>query len=160
MASDQIAIRIVTESDLNEWLRLRKLLWDENADEDHRREMFEIIGHNETQLVAVADAGQGRLVGFLEASIRPFAEDCLTDFVGYLEGWYVEPEYRRSGIGRRLVAFAEQWARAKGCSEMGSDSEIGNETSVSAHLGLGYQITSRLVHFRKLLTKSAELPFK
>ncbi|MEW6362286.1 MAG: GNAT family N-acetyltransferase [Pyrinomonadaceae bacterium] len=151
MASDQIAIRIVTESDLNEWLRLRKLLWDENADEDHRNEMFEIIGHGDTQLVAVADAGQGRLVGFLEASIRPFAEDCLTDFVGYLEGWYVEPEFRRTGIGRRLVAFAEQWAKAKGCSEMGSDAEIGNETSISAHLGLGYQITSRLVHFRKVL---------
>lgn len=151
MASDQIAIRIVTESDLNEWLRLRKLLWDENADEDHRNEMFEIIGHGDTQLVAVADAGQGRLVGFLEASIRPFAEDCLTDFVGYLEGWYVEPEFRRTGIGRRLVAFAEQWAKTKGCSEMGSDAEIGNETSISAHLGLGYQITSRLVHFRKVL---------
>ncbi|MCV4567098.1 GNAT family N-acetyltransferase, partial [Escherichia coli] len=73
------------------------------------------------------------------------------DFVGYLEGWYVEPEFRRTGIGRRLVAFAEQWAKAKGCSEMGSDAEIGNETSISAHLGLGYQITSRLVHFRKVL---------
>lgn len=151
MASDQIAIRQVAEPDLNEWFRLRRLLWDENAEEDHKSEMVEIIGHSDTQLVAVADAGGGRLVGFLEASIRPYAEDCITDFVGYLEGWYVEPEFRRRGIGRRLVAFAEQWAKAKGCTEMGSDAEMGNEMSIAAHLGLGYSVTSRLVHFRKLL---------
>ncbi|MER3431812.1 MAG: aminoglycoside 6'-acetyltransferase [Blastocatellia bacterium] len=149
MSADQIAIRNVSESDLNEWFRLRTLLWDENAEDDHRKEMYDIIGHSDTQLVAVADIGNGRLVGFLEASIRPFAEDCLTDFVGYLEGWYVEPEFRRRGIGRRLVAFAEQWAKSKGCTEMASDAEIGNEASVSAHLGLGYNVTARLVHFRK-----------
>jgi aminoglycoside 6'-N-acetyltransferase I len=149
MTADEIAIRNVSESDLNEWFRLRTLLWDENAEDDHRKEMYDIIGHSDTQLVAVADLGGGRLVGFLEASIRPFAEDCLTDYVGYLEGWYVEPEFRRRGIGRRMVAFAEQWAKSKGCIEMASDAEIGNDTSISAHLGLGYSITARLVHFRK-----------
>jgi aminoglycoside 6'-N-acetyltransferase I len=144
-------VRPLRESDLDEWLRLRKLLWDETADEDHKAEMIDILDHHESQFVLFADAGSNRLVGFLEASIRPFVEDCHTDHVGYLEGWFVEPEFRKQGIGRELVRQAETWALEKGCTEMASDAEIGNDTSLEAHLNLGYQETSRLVHLRKEL---------
>ena len=152
MAGTEYAVRRLRESDLDEWLRLRRLLWDENENEDHRSEMLDIIGHPETQLVLVADDGTGRLIGFLEASIRPFAEDCETDHVGYLEGWFVEPDQRRKGIGRELVAAAERWARQNGCTEMASDAEVGNERSITAHASLGYKETSRLVHLRKELS--------
>jgi len=54
-------------------------------------------------------------VGFAELSIRAYVEDCMTDHVGYLEGWYVVPEARRRGIGRALVVAAEDWARQQGC---------------------------------------------
>lgn len=144
-------VRPLRETDLDEWLRLRKLLWDENDDGEHRSEMLDILGHPESQLVLVADSGSGRILGFLEASIRLFAEDCETDHVGYLEGWYVEPDHRQNGVGRELVASAERWAKQKGCREMASDAEIGNEMSISAHGRLGYKETSRLVHFRKEL---------
>lgn len=151
MAETNFAVRPLRESDLNEWFRLRKLLWDENADDDHRAEMLDILGHADSQLVLVADSGNGKLVGFLEASIRPFVEDCVTDHVGYLEGWFVEPEHRVLGIGRELVKAAEHWAKQKGCTEMASDAEIGNEKSLAAHTKLGYQVTSRLIHLRKEL---------
>ena len=152
MPETNYAVRPVRESDLNEWFRLRKLLWDENDDGDHRSEMLDILGHPESQLVLVADAGNGELIGFLEASIRPFVEDCETDHVGYLEGWYVLPENRQSGVGGELVRNAENWARQKGCSEMASDAEVGNDGSLTAHTRLGYEVTSRLVHLRKELT--------
>lgn len=149
MTPAKIAVRPLRETDLNDWFRLRKTLWDETADDDHKSEMMDILDHPESQLVLFADLGSGRLVGFLEASIRPFVEDCETDHVGYLEGWYVEPAFRKMGIGRELVRQAEAWARDKGCTEMASDAEIGNEGSLSAHLNLGYNETSRLVHLRK-----------
>jgi aminoglycoside 6'-N-acetyltransferase I len=149
MTETERAVRPLRENDLEEWLRLRKLLWDVNDSEDHRHEMFQILGHPESQLVLVADAADGRLIGFLEASIRPFAEDCATDHVGYIEGWFVEPEHRLKGIGRRLVTFAENWARQMGCAEMASDTEVGNDGGVVAHTSLGYKETSRLVHMRK-----------
>jgi aminoglycoside 6'-N-acetyltransferase I len=95
--------------------------------------------------------GNGRLAGFLEASIRPHAEDCETENVGYLEGWFVDSPYRRLGIGRRMVEAAEQWARTKGCREMASDAEVNNAASQHAHANLGYTETSRLVHLRKEL---------
>ncbi|MBX7171240.1 MAG: GNAT family N-acetyltransferase [Pyrinomonadaceae bacterium] len=142
-------IRPVIENDFTEWFRLRKILWDELSDEEHREEMLDIIEHTETQLVLVAQGENGRLVGFLEASIRPFVEDCNSENVGYLEGWFVEMLYRQFGIGGKLVKAAELWAKNKGCEEMASDSEVGNELSLKAHLGLGYEITSKLVHLRK-----------
>jgi aminoglycoside 6'-N-acetyltransferase I len=149
MTQQNYNVRPVKERDINEWFRLRKLLWDESSDEEHKTEMLDIYEHSDSQLVLVAETDNGNLIGFLEASIRPFVEDCHTDHVGYLEGWFVEEEYRRYGVGRRLVRSAENWARSKGCTEMASDSEIGNDLSLKAHLNLGYDETSRLVHLRK-----------
>lgn len=149
MIEQKFNVRPIQEKDISEWFRLRKSLWDESTDEEHQVEMRDILEHEETQLVLVAETNTGRLIGFLEASIRPFVEDCHTDHVGYLEGWFVEPEFRQHGIGRILVQSAENWARRKGCEEMASDSEIGNDLSLKAHLNLGYEETSRLVHLRK-----------
>jgi aminoglycoside 6'-N-acetyltransferase I len=151
MASPQLIVRPIAEKDLSEWFRLRQKLWDATSEDDHQTEMLGILDHSDTQLVVVADADEGKLAGFLEASIRPFVEDCESDNVGYLEGWFVEPEYRRRGLGRALVNAAEEWAREKGSTEMASDAEIGNEESIAAHAQLGYEETSRLVHLRKEL---------
>jgi len=151
MASQEFIIRPLDESDLAEWLRLRSLLWDQSNEDDHKAEMVDIIEHADSQFVAVADRGNGELAGFLEASIRSHVEDCETENVGYLEGWFVEEGSRRFGLGTGLVAAAEDWARHKGCTEMASDAEVGNDVSEKAHQSLGYVETSRLVHFRKEL---------
>lgn len=149
MTVKNFRIRRLQKKDLSEWFRLRKLLWDESTDEEHKVEMVDIYEHTDLQLVLVAETEDESIIGFLEASIRPFVEDCHTDHVGYLEGWFVEPEYRRNGIGQKLVEQAEKWARSKGCEEMASDSEIDNDSSSGAHQKLGYTETSRLVHWRK-----------
>jgi len=151
MESPQFIVRPISEKDLSEWFRLRRKLWDATSDDDHKAEMLDILDHSDTQLVVVADSGNGKLGGFLEASIRPFVEDCESDNVGYLEGWFVDPEYRRQGLGGMLVFAAEEWAKRRGCTEMASDAELGNEMSLAAHTQLGYQETSRLVHLRKEL---------
>ncbi len=152
MAEIEYKIRPLDESDLSEWLRLRTLLWDQTDEEDHREEMVDIIEHSDSQLVVVAQRGDGKLIAFLEASIRHYAEDCETDNVGYLEGWYVDADFRQYGIGRALVGYAEEWARSHGCTEMASDAEVGNKVSLEAHARLGYSETSRLVHLRKELS--------
>jgi aminoglycoside 6'-N-acetyltransferase I len=149
MTGQNYRVRHLVANDASEWFRLRKLLWDELTDEEHRAEMLDIYEHYETQLILVAEIENGKLIGFLEASIRPFVEDCHSENVGYLEGWFVENDYRKNGVGRRLVREAENWAREKGCTEMASDSEVGNDLSLAAHQSLGYEETSRLVHLRK-----------
>src|SRR5438045_7079856 len=113
MADNDLTIRPLAESDLGEWLRLRQLLWDQSSEDDHKSEMVGIIENADSQFVAVADAGGGELAGFLEASIRSHVEDCVTENVGYLEGWYVDIAYRQRGVGAALVTAAAEWARKK-----------------------------------------------
>ena len=149
MNQENFRVRGLEGQDIEQWARLRKHLWDGITDDENKIEMTGIYEHSDTQLVLVVESSEGHLIGFLEASIRPFVEDCSSENVGYLEGWWVEPDYRRNGIGRNLVKKAEEWARQKGCSEMASDSEFGNELSLEAHLELGYEESSRLVHLRK-----------
>ena len=72
--------------------------------------------------------------------------------MGYVEGWYVDADVRHQGIGRRLMAAAEQWSVAQGCKEMASDTQIENEVSLTAHQALGFEESSRAVHLRKRLT--------
>ena len=103
--------------------------------------------------VLIAEHEDGTLLGFAELSIRTYAEDCVTDRVAYLEGWYVRPEARRQGVGRALIDAAEQWARAQGCTEFGSDALIDNEISAAAHRALGFTETVQIRGFRKQLVE-------
>lgn len=50
----------------------------------------------------------------MEASIRPFVEECTTQPVGDVEGWFVDPDMRKRMIGNQLVQAAEAWAAAHG----------------------------------------------
>ena len=90
-------------------------------------------------------------VGFLEVWLREYAEGASSSPVGYLEGWFVEPEFRCKGIGRSLVLAGEEWARQAGCTEMASDSEVDNVGSIRAHQRLGYREVERIVCFLKAL---------
>jgi aminoglycoside 6'-N-acetyltransferase I len=94
------------------------------------------------------DAGP---VGFAELSIRSHVDGCETNHVGYLEGWFVEPEFRRRGVGAMLIKAAENWARQQGCTEFGSDTWLDNEASIAAHTALGFIETDRVVSFMKPL---------
>lgn len=39
--------------------------------------------------VWVAEDASGRLLGFVELSLRPYAEGCASSPVPYIEAWYV-----------------------------------------------------------------------
>ncbi len=146
-------IRLAKSDDEAEWLRMRRGLWPDCSEKQHLAEMTEFFEGNPTLAVFVAVRPAGGLGGFLEVSIRPFADGCDTQPVGYLEGWYVDPDLRRQGVGRQLVQAAEAWAIEQGCREMASDCVINNEVGLQAHLALGYVETARLIHFKKPLLR-------
>ena len=132
---------------------MRRALWPEDGPGTHADEIDRYLAralHNPLEVLIAFDERQ-RAVGFAELSIRDYAEDCVTDRVAYLEGWYVVPESRRQGVGRALVAAAEDWARAQGCSEFASDALLDNQTSAEAHRALGFEETVRIRCFRKTL---------
>lgn len=101
--------------------------------------------------VLVADRGNGGLAGFVEIGSRNYAEGCTTKPVAYLEGWYVDPDARLTGLGASLIQAAETWALQHGFSEMASDTELGNDVSLQAHTALGFEEVERQICFRKRL---------
>ena len=132
---------------------MRRALWPDDETDSHASETEAFLAGKLSMPLAVliAHDAAGTPLGFAELSIRGYAEDCVTDRVAYLEGWYVIPEARRRGVGRALVAAAEQWGRAQGCTEFGSDALIDNESSAAAHRALGFVETVQIRCFRKQL---------
>lgn len=143
-------IRRIEPADWDEWLRMRCALWDDAAPEEHQAEMREILADADSP-VFVAARSDGRLGGFLEGGVRKYADGCETGPVGYIEGWFVDEDLRRKGVGGALVRAMETWARERGLREVASDTWIENETSIAAHKRLGYEEAERLVHFVKKL---------
>ena len=90
-------------------------------------------------------------IGMIELSIRAYAEGCATDRVAFVEGWYVEPELRGTGVGATLIGAAEAWARSQGCTELASDAEVDNLSSAAAHLAVGFVETGVVRCFKKSL---------
>jgi aminoglycoside 6'-N-acetyltransferase I len=136
---------------------MRDALWPHHESGSHAGEVEQYFaGKLRMPLeVLLAFDENGAAVGFAELSIRSYAEDCETDRVAYLEGWYVAPEFRRRGIGRALIAAAEAWGIGQGCTEFGSDAELDNELSAVAHRALGFEETVRLRCFKKVLGREA-----
>jgi aminoglycoside 6'-N-acetyltransferase I len=144
-------IRELHPNETERWLDLREALWPDLSRDELRREQIEILADRTRNNTLVVVDGQGELAGFVEVSLREWAEGCSTHPVGYIEAWYVRAEHRRQGIGRRLIEAAEEWARSRGCTEMGSDADLSNEISHRAHGALGYAEIGRAVLFSKRL---------
>ena len=132
---------------------MRLALWPDETAADHLAEMEEQVSSegDRPTAVFVAAAGDGRLCGFVEVGTRPYAEGCDSSPVGFLEGWFVTEPLRGQGIGGRLVAAAEAWARKRGLTEFASDTWLHNHAGQAAHLALGFEEVERLVAFRKSL---------
>ena len=128
---------------------MRLALWPDESPEQHLKEIEMVLSKGDRYAVFVCEAGQGDLVGFAEVSLREWAEGCVSFPVGYLEGWYVAASFRGQGIGRALLSASEHWARTQGCTEMASDTDIGNDESEAAHRKLGFEVAGRVVAFRK-----------
>src|SRR5438105_11757337 len=151
-----IGIRLAQSSDRDELTHLLNALWPNASYEEHARELTAILEGTASLtmplVILVAEASDRMLVGFLEVDLRSHADGCNPARpVGYIEGWYVAETYRTRGIGRKLLAAAEDWARSQGCIEVASDTWIDNEVSQRVHEALGYEVVDRCVHYRKTL---------
>ncbi|MGQ0713413.1 MAG: GNAT family N-acetyltransferase [Gemmatimonadaceae bacterium] len=135
-----MTVRLASTDDLPQVTKMMQALWPDAGDYDFGDET-----------VFVWDTGRGDLGGFISVSLRPWAEGCESTPVPYVEGWWVAADVRRAGVGRALMAAVEQWCQERGYTELGSDVDLGNATSLRAHAALGFEPTLRLQYFRKQL---------
>lgn len=140
--------------DINQpgWLLLRQQLWSHCTADEHIAEMSAFLAEPARFAQFVAYDAAGNPVGLVEVAIRTdYVNGADTSPVAFLEGIYVVPEARRSGVARELVAVAERWALSTGCTELSSDAAIENTSSHAMHSALGFIETERVVFFKKVL---------
>ena len=124
---------------------MRVRLW---PDEDPEELAGELADIRETVFVAEDD---GSLIGFIEIGVRSYAEGGPVGPAAYVEGLWVEPEYRRRGVARAMLTAAQDWARDRALSYLGSDALLDNELSHVWHRAVGFDEVQRLVIFGKRL---------
>jgi len=144
-----IEIRPFGADDKAAWAKMRHALWPEGCLEEHARDIDRVLADADYWgFVAMRD---GEAIGFVEIAIRKNANGCESQPVPFLEGIWVDPRFRRSGVGQRLVEHVERFVRARGFREIGSDALLDNKDSHAAHAAWGFAETERVVYFRKAL---------
>ena len=134
------------------WLELRQALWPDATADEHRGYMAIALAQPDRFLQLVVYDARQQAVGFIEASIRiDYVNGTTSSPVGFVEGVYVVPAWRRRGIARLLFDAIGDWARERGCRELASGALIDNGVSQRAHRALGFRETERVVYFARLL---------
>jgi aminoglycoside 6'-N-acetyltransferase I len=152
----EIRIRPGESSDRDQLLLMRLALWPKLSVDEDRQELDAVLTGKRLGTmplsILVAETVHGNLIGFLEVGLRSHADGCDTRIpVGFVEGWFVSEGHRNKGVGAKLLAAAEDWARGRGCIEMASDTWLDNDQSQRVHEALGFEVVDRCVHYRKAL---------
>jgi aminoglycoside 6'-N-acetyltransferase I len=145
-----LRIAPVRPDDIDDWVRMRAVLWPEAPAEVHRAEVEFALLEADRWRAWIVRSVRGAALGFAEASIRTdYVNGCETSPVVFLEGIWVEPEARRRGIASALVQVVEAWGREHDCREFASDALADNLQSHALHRALGFEETERVVYFRR-----------
>ena len=143
-------IRQANQEDSFMVAQLAAQLWKSQATEEFKEE-FDVLLHRSDAAVFLCLA-EDKPVGFAQCQLRhDYVEGTETSPVGYLEGVFVEEEYRNQGYAAKLLVACQQWAKDKGCSEFASDCELENTQSLAFHLRCGFQEANRIICFTKKL---------
>ena len=118
-------VRRAEAADRDAHARMRAALWPDEDQAELANDLDEMLADS-TQVAFVAERDDGRLCGFAEASVRRYANSNDESPCAFLEGWWVDADVRRQGVGRALVAAIEDWARSQGFHELGSDALLDN----------------------------------
>lgn len=129
-------------------MRLRAALWPDCSPD--RFDVERALYQRSAGVIALAVDDADHAFGFAEVTIRrEHVTGSRHNVVPYLEGWYVHPSRQGQGVGRALIEFVSDWARATGYVELASDAELENVLSQHAHKRLGFREVERTVSFIK-----------
>ena len=131
----------VTKENEKAWAELCVELWPELTVDSVVRMCHEGLFKNEFLYVE-----EGEAAAFLSLSLRSdYVEGTESSPVGYVEGLYVRPEFRRRRIAEKMIVFAKEWCEKYGCTELASDCNLENKASQAFHNFVGFTEANRIV---------------
>ncbi|MDQ0362050.1 GNAT family N-acetyltransferase [Breznakia pachnodae] len=159
-------LRQYRESDFNELLRLRCLLYTDYTKQEMREEITAFLYHSDNNRFRNYDKWtcyvyqneDGTLAGFIDVGFvcAKDYKELLDNFnrtnyydqiqlllsnnrpIPVVESWYVDEKKRGFHIGMRLMNQAEKWVKDNGYSFILSDTDDFREVSRKAHKSFGY----------------------
>ena len=144
------SVRKSTGADVSTVAAMAGCIWHSAALEELEADFLETMDTPDAAVFLVLEGDT--VCGFAQCGLRrDYVEGTCSSPVGYLEGIYVKPEYRKMGCAKMLVTACEDWARAQGCEEFASDCELCNTQSLHFHLRIGFQEANRIICFTKKL---------
>ena len=146
-------VSVAVPADAADWAAMRNALWPGSGgrEDEHAADIKRLLADPGGTINVIARI-EGDAAGFAEAALRhDYVNGCRSSPVAFLEGIYVKPEFRGSGVARELVKTIEAWAVDRGCTEFASDAAVENTTSHAMHKALGFHETQRVVYFRKVI---------
>ena len=143
---------ITPSAHLEGWVRLRQRLWSDETLDEHRSHARSLLKRQSDAVGYLAYEADEIAVAFAEATLRrDYVNGCNSSPVGFLEGLYVEPRYRKRGLARLLCSAVEDWAKGMGCTEFASDVLLQNEVGRRVHEALGFNESDRVVfHLKRI----------
>ena len=143
-------IREATVQDAQLLASLAMNVWKESSLKEIITEFKQMTKSNEA--VAFILIIEEQAVGFAQCQLRhDYVEGTNTSPVGYLEGIFVEKEFRHRGYASELLLKCEDWVKTKGCLQFASDCELDNTDSLAFHLKVGFTEANRMICFTKQL---------
>lgn len=125
-------------------------MWEDNTVEGLTEDLEKIIASPESAVFLLYH--EEKAVGFAQCQLRhDYVEGTDSSPVGYLEGIFVEEEFRKKGYAKELLTSCESWAKEMGCTEFASDCELENTGSLAFHLSMGFTEANRVICFTKEL---------
>ena len=119
------------------------------ATEDEIRRRYDLIKDRWDARLFVAHQSGNRIVGWIHVQATYLLE---CDAHAEIWGLVVADTARGTGIGRRLVEAAEEWAQMRGLGEMAVRSNHLRTEALGFYEHLGYKVMKTQNAFRKNLT--------
>lgn len=142
---------MIKQAQQTDALTLAKLaiqMWEDSALSELESGFVEMLGGENAACFILYE--EDKPVGFAQCQLRQdYVEGTDTSPVGYLEGIFIQKEFRHRGFAKELLRECEKWAKGKHCSEFASDCELHNVDSLKFHLAMGFEEANRIICFRK-----------
>ena len=150
-SGESVVVRPMTGEDSLEVAELCTQLGYPSSAEEVARRLDSLLdsGEAESGGLFVAEGGGGQVVGWIHVEGRQLLE---RDAFAEVSGLVVDAEERGRGVGARLMAEAEGWARARGYREVWLRSNVAREQAHIFYRRIGYETVKTSYTFRKVLT--------
>lgn len=153
-------VMVANQEHLEAILALRRLLWPDCLEEEHQQELGAMLNGKHPMVpewpavVMVSESDSG-VVGYMEATLRPFVDGCREGPVGFIEGWYILDEHRESSSFELLLNGITLWTKANGGRELMCDVPTEEAELLAQHEASGFEKVQRMVMISKPLSSDS-----